>query len=184
MVQSLPISCLAGATIGYDATYYLELLLVPAKEPLLSALGGFPLALEQIIARELTDLKTAGITPYFIFNGLEHGTKEDPFTTSIHSALKNQEAFQTYEDDKAKAAIALFRETGILERGVSNPDANLFLGAPTPTALAEYLKKLLHQHGIGFMVAPYSSLAQVEAYHMDGCGDTDTSIAVIHDQAP
>ena len=70
------------------------------------------------------------------------------------------------------------------KRGVSNPDANFFLGAPTPTALAEFLKKLLHQHGIGFMVAPYSSLAQVEACRMDDWGDTDTSVAVIHDQAP
>ena len=127
----------------------------------MSALGGFPLALEQIIARELADLKTAGITPYFIFNGLEHGTKDDAFTASIGSALRNQTAFKTYEDDEAKAAIAMFRETGNPQPRSLEPSVSSPLGAPTPTALAEFLKKVLHQHGIGFMVAPYSSLAQV-----------------------
>lgn len=39
--------------------------------------------------------------------------------------------------------------------------ANTAVGSPTASALSEFLKKVLYQHGIEFTVAPYSALAQV-----------------------
>ena len=113
LAKSMPLSCLYDSVIGVDATYYLERLLAPAvKEPLLSALGGYPLMLETTIAKELDNLQSAGLKMHFVFNGLDFGIKDDPFGPSIASARTNAVAFDTYERDLATEAINTFRSSG------------------------------------------------------------------------
>ncbi|KAL8735967.1 MAG: hypothetical protein Q9166_000529 [cf. Caloplaca sp. 2 TL-2023] len=141
----MPISSLSDSVIGIDAAYYLT---GPAKEPLVSAIGGFPLALETTLLRELNDLQAVGLRPHFVFNGLDYGTDDDPFGPSLASAASNAVAFETYEAENAVQAIQVFKTSG----------------APTPAALSEFLKKILHQNGIPFTVAPYSALAQLAYY--------------------
>ncbi|KAL9606814.1 MAG: hypothetical protein Q9179_000022 [Wetmoreana sp. 5 TL-2023] len=143
ITKSMPISCLGDSIIGIDAAYYL--LEGPPKEPLLSALGGSPLALESAIVEELNNLRAIGIKVHFVFDGLDYGTKDDPFGPSVASATKIATAFETYEDCMADQAIQVFRASG----------------TPTPADLSQFLKKTLHKHGIPFTVAPYSSLAQL-----------------------
>ena len=163
LAKSMPLTCLNNSVIGIDATYYLEgLLAPPAKEPLLSALGGYPLMLESTIVKQLHELQIAGLKPHFVFDGLDFGIKDDPFGPSIASARANAVAFDTYERDLAAEAIDTFRTSGQLGKaqlGLANWD----LGSPTPAALSEFLKKTLHEHDIPFTVAPYSALAQVES---------------------
>lgn len=108
----MPLAALKDSVIGIDATYYLEHLLAPSREPLLSALGGYPLALESTIAGELEDMQAAGFKPHFVFNGLDFGIKDEPFKASISSALANAEAFEIYEKDRANEAINVFRTSG------------------------------------------------------------------------
>lgn len=117
----MPLTCLNGSVIGIDATYYLEgLLQPPAKEPLLSALGGYPLALESTIVKELSDLQNAGFKPHFVFNGLDFGIKDDPFAPSIQSSRNNALAFATYERDLATEAIGHFRSSGQSKRAIES----------------------------------------------------------------
>ena len=109
----MPLSNLADKIIGIDASYYLESFLAPqVKEPLLSALGGFPLALEQSIIKDIKALQTAGLKLQFVFNGLNHGSVDDPFRSSIESARANAAAFKTYDADMANEAIIEFKKTG------------------------------------------------------------------------
>ena len=109
----MPLSNLVDKVIGVDAAYYLDNYLTPqAKEPLLSALGGFPLALEQTIIKDLKALQTAGLKLHFVFNGLDHGIMDDPFGSSIMSARANAAAFKTYDADMANEAIIEFKKTG------------------------------------------------------------------------
>ncbi|KAL8793941.1 MAG: hypothetical protein Q9195_003454 [Heterodermia aff. obscurata] len=150
---SMPLSCLKSSVIGVDALYYLENLLAAHKEPLLSALGGFPLALETRIVKELREIQSCGAKLYFVFNGLDWGIKDDQFAISIASARQNATAFDIYENDRAKEAIGVFRESGLIPSGP--------FGAPTPAALVPFLKKILHENDIPFIVAPYSALAQL-----------------------
>lgn len=99
--------------IGIDANYYLETWLSPPqKEALLSALGGFPLASEAAIIKELQDLQTAGLKPHFVFDGLDFGIKDDHFGQSIASARANAEAFDVYERDLATEAAERFMLSG------------------------------------------------------------------------
>ncbi|KAI4086299.1 MAG: hypothetical protein LQ344_007668, partial [Seirophora lacunosa] len=142
MDKSMPISTLSDCVIGVDAAYYLE---GPAKEPLVAALGGFPLALETSIIREIKDWEAVGIRPHFVFDGLDDGINDDPFGPSVVSARLNATAFETYQIPEPEEAIELFRTSG----------------TPTPAALSSFLKKVLHKHGIPFTVAPYSALAQL-----------------------
>ncbi|KAL8830353.1 MAG: hypothetical protein Q9170_005766 [Blastenia crenularia] len=142
VLRSMPISALSTSVIGIDATYYLE---GTAKEPLLSATGGFPLGLESSFVRELRDLQTVGLKPHFVFNGLDDGNNDNPFGPSLASAKANAAAFETYDRDMADQAAGIFRASG----------------APTPAALSGFLKRLLHKHGISFTVAPFSALAQL-----------------------
>ncbi|KAL8929122.1 MAG: hypothetical protein Q9172_000665 [Xanthocarpia lactea] len=159
------ISSLNDSVVGIDATYYLE---NSAKEPLVTALGGFPLALESSIVRELKDLQSIGLRPHFVFNGLDHGIDDDPFGPSLASATNNAVAFETYESNQAAQAIQVFRSSGTgLNQQLLLPGSRRLiyaLGTPTPAALSEFLKKTLHKHGIPFTVAPYSALAQLAYY--------------------
>ncbi|KAI4192530.1 MAG: hypothetical protein LQ346_004272, partial [Caloplaca aetnensis] len=140
--KSTPISALSDSTIGVDAAYYLE---GHAKEPLLSALGGFPLALESSIIREISDWQAVGITLHFVFNGLDNAINDDPFGPSLASARAIALAFDTYDRYQPSQAIELFRKSG----------------TPTSAALSGFLKRVLHKHGLPFTVAPYSALAQL-----------------------
>lgn len=109
----MPLTSLKNSIIGIDAAHYLEGQLAPSnKEALLSALGGFPLALESTIMKELNELRTAGFTLHFVFNGLSYGTTDDPFRHSIDSAITNATAFETYDSDLANGAINVFRKSG------------------------------------------------------------------------
>lgn len=174
----MPLTCLNGSVIGIDALYYLENLLASHKEPLLSALGGFPLALEERILKELGEIQSCGIKLEFVFNGLDWGIKDDHFAASIASARANTTAFDIYEKDQAKEAIAVFRESGLTPFGPFGAlDATDYrfntltvnVGAPTPAALVPFLKKVLHENEIPFIVAPYSALAQVCYVHHLHC---------------
>ncbi|KAL8643191.1 MAG: hypothetical protein Q9228_000176 [Teloschistes exilis] len=139
----MPISALGDSIIGIDAAYYLEQ--IQQKEPLLPALGGFPLALESRIFKELDALQAFGIKPHFVFDGLGYGIDDDPFGPSTEAASRNVEAFDTYDKNMAPQAMQLFKISG----------------NPTPVSLAEFLKRTLHKYGVLFTVAPYSALAQL-----------------------
>lgn len=164
----MPLSCLRGTVIGIDATYYLEKLLAAHKEPLLSALGGFPLSLETRIVQELRDIQAFGIKPHFVFNGLDWGIKDDPFAASIASACANANGFDIYERDQAKEAIDVFRNSGqdhsfeIVKHRFRILTSRS--GTPTPSNLVPFLKKVLHENDYPFIVAPFSSLAQVTTF--------------------
>ena len=153
--------------IGIDANYYLEnWLSPPQKESLLSALGGFPLASEAAIAKELQDLQSVGLKLHFVFDGLDFGIKDDPFAQSIASARANAIAFDVYERDLAAEAAERFMSSGQNEKLQIELDtrvSDVILGSPTPAALCSFLKKVLHENDIPFTVAPFSGLAQVRS---------------------
>lgn len=148
LTQTMPLSCLKGSMIGVDAIYYLATLLVAHREPLLSALGGFPLGLEHTIKNDLDNLRSSGVQLHFVFNGLDFGSKEDPFVRSTRAADVHAHAFETYEQDQAQEAIKIFKTSGV----------------PTPAQLVPFLKKVLHEHDVPFTVAPYSALPQLVYY--------------------
>lgn len=117
LTKTTPLICLKDSVIGIDANYYLEnWLSAPQKEALLSALGGFPLASEAAIIKELRDLQAVGVKLHFVFDGLDFGIKDDPFAQSIASAHANAIAFDVYERDLATEAAERFMSSGQNEK--------------------------------------------------------------------
>lgn len=158
-------SDLEGSTIGIEAAFYLHRLLSlpPAKEPLLSALGGYPFALRAHIENEIEILRGLQITPLFVFNGLDVGKKDRPFKASDDAARLNAEAWDLYHQHLAEKAVDTFGNSG--KEAQEMPQAvNKWaesLGFAKPEDYYHLLQSILHTKKVDFQVAPYSAWGQV-----------------------
>lgn len=108
--QTLPLSTLKDATLGIEAEYYLWRLLntPPTKEPLLSALGGFPYALKQAIEDDIAAFHAAGIKLLFVFNGLKIAHTDTPFATADHGPANRLKAWDMYGKGLPTHAVEAF----------------------------------------------------------------------------
>lgn len=105
---------LSGCRVGIEAADYLanRILNHPrAKEPLVPALGGLPLALQQHIEEDLDAFKAAGIEPRFVFSGLDITKQDDPFRQKQEEAAVNANAWNLYDSHQAEASVAKFGES-------------------------------------------------------------------------
>ena len=145
--QTSPLSTLADAVIGIEAAYYLQRLLStpPSKEPLLSALGGFPFALKSHIESELESMRSAGMTPIFVFGGLELGGRDPSLHDQTAATRANTQAWELYDQHQPVRAVETFGDSGSVK----------------PESLFRFLQRILHAHQVDFIVAPYSACGQV-----------------------
>jgi hypothetical protein len=84
----------------------------PTKEPLLSALGGFPLSLKAHIETALDQWQTSGLTPVFVFDGMDIGKPDKPFDGPNSASRANTAAWDLYDQHQAHAAVAAFGDSG------------------------------------------------------------------------
>ena len=111
IAKSFDLKFLQDRIIGIDAAYYI---LGLNKDPLLSALGGPPLAFESTVINAVKLLQDAGLKLHFVFNGLDSGIGSDPYTSSARAAQLGDEAFTLYETEQAKQAKDVFKASGRL----------------------------------------------------------------------
>ncbi|KAF8449742.1 PIN domain-like protein [Kalaharituber pfeilii] len=144
--QTLPLSTLKDATLGIEAEYYLWRLLntPPTKEPLLSALGGFPYGLKQAIEDDLAAFQAAGIKPLFVFNGLKIARTEKPFLAPDHGPASRLKAWDMYDKGLAAQSVEAFGDAIALK----------------PEELYRYVQAILRENNVEFFVAPYSAWPQ------------------------
>ncbi|GKZ20091.1 hypothetical protein AbraIFM66951_008189 [Aspergillus brasiliensis] len=145
--QSLPLSALKGAVVGIDASHYISqhLLQPSTREPLLVALGGFPFALKNNIERELKAYKDLGVACIFVFNGLDFGKKDQRPHVQQESVRAFEQAWDLYDQQQADQVVDAFSSAG----------------TPRPESLYRFLQRILLQHGVDYIVAPYSAAAQL-----------------------
>lgn len=103
-----------GPIIGIDASHYLEELRYPAKEPLVPALGGYPMTLEATVVKAVNDIESCGCKLYFFFDGLESNHSSSILSNSVKGSLSVSRAFQIYEVGDAEGAIDQFKVSGSL----------------------------------------------------------------------
>ena len=111
LVKSFDLKFLQDRVIGIDAAYYIQ---NTNKDPLLSALGGPPLAFESTVINAVKHLQDAGLKLHFVFNGLDSGVGSDPVTSSARAAQLDSEAFTLYETEQAKQARDVFKASGMI----------------------------------------------------------------------
>lgn len=144
-----PFSELADTTLAIDASFYLERLIRERawREPLLSALGGLPFAMQGHIRKELTILRDANITPIFVFPGLDSAEKYRPFDERAKAAAANAQAWTLYAQHQPEEAVEAFGKSGYAQ----------------PEHLYRFLQSILLAEGVDFQVAPYTAWGQVSA---------------------
>ena len=109
--------------IGIDATHFSKQFVV---DPLLTALGGAPLALEGF-ANAVENLRAAGIGLHFVFNGLQYAKTENPFASSDFINTNNDAAFVQYEGNQPEPARRSFQALGLLIVSFHHNDRLLML---------------------------------------------------------
>ncbi|OBT59111.1 hypothetical protein VE04_01007 [Pseudogymnoascus sp. 24MN13] len=145
---SQPIAEYRDAPIAVHASYYLQKFLdtPPSAEPLLSAIGGFPLAIRIHINADLDQWQKHGITPRFYFDGQATvGLEEVAMKDAKSSMEKSNAAWQPYYQNQPTEAVIAFGKTGSVK-------AN---------HLQRYFQQILIERGLTFEVAPYSACAQM-----------------------
>lgn len=156
LVKSGPLEFLKGSVIGIDAAQFSKQFLV---EPLLTALGGAPIALEGF-ENAVRGLRDAGIEPHFVFDGLHFNKRQDVLAVSDDLSAA---AFLQYEHGDATHAKHTFQELSECAFESSLCDSLTWLGTAI-RKLDEHmdtLKAVLYRMHVPFTVAPYSAIAQV-----------------------
>jgi 5'-3' exonuclease len=139
---------LSGCRVGIEAADYLNhrILNHPrAKEPLVPALGGLPLAWKQHIEDDLNTFASLQIEPWFVFSGLDITKQDDPFRQKQEQAAVNATAWNLYDSHQAESSVAKFGESTYV----------------TPEDVFRALQSVLTERKIYFQVAPYSAWAQL-----------------------
>ncbi|EWC48207.1 hypothetical protein DRE_02311 [Drechslerella stenobrocha 248] len=146
-LQTLPISVLKDTVVGIDAGSYLKKIIdgPGTKEPLVPALGGFPFSLKSKIEDDLSQWQQAGITPLFVFSGIQPLRTDKASSMSETTAKNRATAWALYDGGHAAEAVEAFGDSGILQ----------------PQEIYRFLRKILIDNDVSFQVAPYASWAQL-----------------------
>ncbi|KAK4546310.1 hypothetical protein LTR36_001987 [Oleoguttula mirabilis] len=144
-----PLEQFRDTRIAIDAEDYLNALLTTTltREPLLPALGGLPFALQKHVDEDLAGFRDAGITPVFVFNGLEVASKD--------RAMIGREA--------KKAAATLSEAWSIYDQGRGD-DAVVAFGKACSYRtyhIVRWLQCHLHKAHVTIQSAPYTAAAQI-----------------------
>lgn len=137
---------LKDTILGIDTHYYLQKALTSQlKEPLVSALGGFPFSLKTTIQQDLYEMREAGIKPIFVFSGISLAPIEKPFLTPDDSAKLRTRAWELYDKGQAMDAVEAFGQAGVIHA----------------TELFRATMRILRDRNVDFQVAPYAAWPQL-----------------------
>ncbi|CAN6643242.1 post-transcriptional regulator Mkt1p [Trichomonascus vanleenenianus] len=167
LAQTSPLSSLKDCVLGIDVDWFVSQSLTPhnKREPLVHAIGGFPSSLESSLDGIVGILKTHGIKPLFVFKGLEVVSLERPFSTPNQRLAQRTHAWDLYERGDGEEAVMSFDSADAFDLSCGS-GARTFVG-------------MLIARGLDYMVAPYTSAAQLaylsENKYVDGVfGPSDT----------
>nr|OQO27427.1 hypothetical protein B0A51_07878 [Rachicladosporium sp. CCFEE 5018] len=145
--------------VAIDAEDWLNTLLTAqtTREPLLPALGGLPFALKKHVNEHLEGFRNAGITPTFVFNGLDLACRDRAMIAkeSRIAAASLDEAWRLYGESKADDAVAEFGKS--CTYGTYH--------------ILRWLRSYLHTKGVRVQTAPSAAAAQVVALHNENFAD-------------
>ncbi|KAI8324081.1 PIN domain-like protein [Martensiomyces pterosporus] len=148
LIQETRLSALADTRLGVEGHGWLRQLLGSIRNGEPVAIGGFPLALEAEIVKELAFFKKNKITPIFVFSGLSIARRDSkPFANDSHRPAHRNAAWETYWQKHVEQAM----------RGWSSSVSQ----TQEQADMIPFVMQVLHAHGVEFMRAPYSSWGQL-----------------------
>lgn len=150
--------------IAVDASYYLQTLLdtPPTSEPLLPAMGGFPLSLKKHIENDLAKWAAHEMYPLFVFEGQSIVGKEDVLLRSAkESSVLNQGAWNQYSTEQADLAVVAFGHSG---RQTDHDVISHTNGLPATVKAHQlyiFFQQILISKNVAFTTASHSASAHV-----------------------
>lgn len=90
------------------------------REPLLPALGGFPLAFRANVETDLAQLHENKIKPLFVFDGLKLLQQSKPRLSAGELVNRRQEAWSHYQKGDANEAVHAFGQASKTFKSTSN----------------------------------------------------------------
>lgn len=144
---------LKDSVVGIEATEYLNRLSKmpypeltrPVQEALLPALGGVPFGLKHIIKHHISVWRNHGITPVFVFDGLDLKNGDTAFYSSDANTSISTLAWDQYSGGDAAGTVQTFGDSKLV----------------TAKDLYRFLQTILQEQEVDFQVAPYRAWAQV-----------------------
>lgn len=153
LAEMANLDTLRGSVVGIEASDYLNRLPKfpvpdiqrPIKESLIPALGPIPFGLRSVVRKTIDVWRKHGVTPLFVFSGLDVGKRDTTFNASEEAARINNQAWNLYYSNDAEKSVATFGKSE----------------AVTAEDLFRYLQTVLREERVEYFVAPYGAWAQV-----------------------
>lgn len=147
LLHTLPLSSLKDTRLGIDLNLYLKTLLQSpsTSEPLVTALGGSPLALISHIENDLRTLERARIKPVFVLGGLQLARRTRPFSFEDPRVEERRKAWESYEQSDTDGAHVHFSRSNSTQVG----------------DLVRAVLRAFRHRNVEFLVAPYLAEGQV-----------------------
>ncbi|CAG8489148.1 3402_t:CDS:10 [Paraglomus brasilianum] len=146
LIQTASLTSLKDVRLGIEGVHWLRKIIQSlGKDSVTAALGGVPIGLKSAIERELEAIKSYGIQPFFVFNGLNVIRKDKPFSGEDTRPSKRAQAWDAYEKGKIEQAYSGWSASG----SVNQPD------------LLYFVFSILKENEVEFMRAPYSAWGQL-----------------------
>lgn len=117
LVEFSQLEELAGIRVGIEASDFLRQRILnnpSGKEPLVPALGGLPFAFNVHISNDLKKFESLGITPFFVFSGLDIAKHDSLTQQRREGAETNAAAWTLYDKHIAEKAVERFGESSTL----------------------------------------------------------------------
>ncbi|KAJ3358319.1 hypothetical protein GGF32_000486 [Allomyces javanicus] len=144
LIQTESASSLTGTRLGIDANTWLRKLIQTLRDNALTGLGAtIPFHLGPMIDTELQWFRTHRIQPVFVFPGLNL-RRDRPFTGEDTRIGKRQAAWEKYALGQTNSALGMWATA-----------------APPLSDVFPYLMQKLHEQGVEYLRAPYSSWGQL-----------------------
>ncbi|GAA6040406.1 hypothetical protein JCM8097_007600 [Rhodosporidiobolus ruineniae] len=150
LVKEAPLAALSGTRLGIDANHYLRKLLSVRENPdkcdtFTPAIGGAPLTLTAEIEANMHTLRTLGITPVLVFDGINPLDKGKIPQPQDERSWRRGQAWEHYEQGRVQQAQAEFGASGSI----------------LPADVLRLVQRQFKQRQTEFVVAPYLAWAQL-----------------------
>ncbi|KAI9315269.1 PIN domain-like protein [Dichotomocladium elegans] len=143
LLQTSGVPLLKDTRLGIEGSYWLRKIL--GKDSAVTAMGGLPLKLKEVVENEIKAFKANHIQPIFVFPGLAILRKDKPFSHEDKRPSLRATGWELYDKNRIESALQSWGSGGGFH----------------PADLLNQVFHILHENGIEFIRAPYSAWAQL-----------------------
>lgn len=146
LITHQPLSTLKDIRLGIDANVWLKRVISSAaSEQYIAGIGGAPSCMRRAIEKELEGFKANSIQPLFVFSGLSLIRKDKPHVNDDNKMAKRTAAWEAMNSSKIEQALSYWTSSY----------------TPQQPDLIHLVIRILKEHGIDYMRAPYGAGPQL-----------------------